>query len=342
MIRTTPVPGRPTSTRQRSTPSPNGRHLRHPQPSRRLDAVRHDDPGAEGAEHSQTVHQEGGTRVGSGRQRPGRSPFPTHLPRHLRRRGRRHHRRRRARAALLVAPPGSYASHHTAVLLWGGWSPSTSEIHLSSPIRSTRSERRGVVAHVADPALTPRRRQGVTVSPPARAFLELASTRPNLVDLVVAGDSLVTAAALSPEDLVAAADEWTGRWCRLARRAARLVRTGVNSPMESRVRMLIVLAGLPEPTTNHILRYPNGDWRRRLDLSYVGDRIVIEYDGRHHLEHGSTPLGPPPAGGARTRGLAVHRAGERGRVRRASGNGRARTDCARRPGPAPQEAAFVA
>ena len=97
----------------------------------------------------------------------------------------------RARAALLVAPPGSYASHHTAVLLWGGWTPPTSEIHLSSPIRSTRSERRGVVAHVADPDLTPRRRHGVTVSPPARAFLELASTRPNLVDLVVAGDSLV-------------------------------------------------------------------------------------------------------------------------------------------------------
>ncbi len=189
----------------------------------------------------------------------------------------------RARAALLVAPPGSYASHHTAVSLWGGWSPPTSEVHLSSPIRATRSERRGVVAHVADPALTPRRRQGVTVSPPARAFLELASTRPNLVDLVVAGDSLVTAAVVSPEELVAAADGWTGRWCRLARRAARLVRTGVNSPMESRVRMLIVLAGLPEPTTNHILRYPNGDWRRRLDLSYVGLRIVIEYDGRHHL-----------------------------------------------------------
>ena len=41
--------------------------------------------------------------------------------------------------------------------------------------------------------------------------------------------------------------------------------------MESRVRMLIVLAGLPEPTTNHVIRYPNGDWRRRLDLSYVGE-----------------------------------------------------------------------
>jgi hypothetical protein len=189
----------------------------------------------------------------------------------------------RTRAALLVAPSGSYASHHTAVLLWGGWAPTTPDIHISSPLRSTRSERRGIVAHVTDPDVEPRRRGGLTVSPPARAFLELASTRPTIVDLVVAGDSLVTAGALSPSDLIAAADQWNGRWCRLARRAARLVRTGVNSTMESRVRMLIVLAGLPEPTTNHILRHPDGAWRRRLDLSYVGDRIVIEYDGRHHL-----------------------------------------------------------
>lgn len=189
----------------------------------------------------------------------------------------------RTGAALLVAPTGSYASHHTAVLLWGGWAPTTPDIHISSPITSTRSERRGVASHVADPALQSRQRGGLSVSPPARAFLELASTRPTIVDLVVAGDSLVTAGAVSPPDLVAAADQWNGRWSRLARRAARLVRTGVNSTMETRVRMLIVLAGLPEPTTNHILRYADGDWRRRLDLSYVGDRIVIEYDGRHHL-----------------------------------------------------------
>lgn len=189
----------------------------------------------------------------------------------------------RTRAALLVAPRGSRASHHTAVLLWGGWAPTTADIHISSPVRSTRSERRGVVAHVTDPTAEPRRRHGLSVSSPERAFLELASTRPSIVDLVVVGDSLVAAGAVAPPDLIAAADRWSGRWCRLARRAARLVRTGVNSPMESRVRMLIVLAGLPEPATNHILRYADGGWRRRLDLSYLVERIVIEYDGRHHL-----------------------------------------------------------
>lgn len=192
----------------------------------------------------------------------------------------------RAQAALLVAPSGSHASHHTAVQLWGGWAPETPDIHISSPVTSTRSERRGIVAHLTDPAVQPRRRGGLSVSPPARAFLEVASTRPSIVDLVVVGDSLVTAGAVSPADLVAAADRWSGRWSRLARRAARLVRSGVNSTMESRVRMLIVLAGLPEPTTNHILRHADGEWRRRLDLSYVADRIVIEYDGRHHLNTG--------------------------------------------------------
>ncbi len=81
----------------------------------------------------------------------------------------------RAQAALLVAPDGSYASHHTAIALWGGWAPKTAETHISSPIKSTRSERRGIVAHAADPDVVPQWRSGIQVSPPARAFLELAA-----------------------------------------------------------------------------------------------------------------------------------------------------------------------
>ena len=166
----------------------------------------------------------------------------------------------RTEAALLVAPSGSYASHHSAVLLWGGWAPATVETHISCPVKATRSERRGIVAHAADPDLALRRRSGIDVAPPERAFLELASSRVSLVDLVTAGDSLVRAGVVSAPDLVKAADSWRGRWCRLARRAARLVRAGVDSVMESRVRMLIVLAGLPEPDVNHVLRGGTGEW----------------------------------------------------------------------------------
>ena len=49
------------------------------------------------------------------------------------------------------------------------------------------------------------------------------------------------------------------------------------------MRMLIVLAGLPEPEVNVIVRHENGDWKVRFDLCYPHLKLVIEYDGKHHL-----------------------------------------------------------
>src|SRR5690606_22198504 len=76
----------------------------------------------------------------------------------------------------------------------------------------------------------------------------------------------------------------TGRGIRVARRAAGLVRAGVDSPMETRSRMLRVLSGLPELQTDLRFYWPNGDLRRRLDAGDRETRTAIEYDGRHHVE----------------------------------------------------------
>ena len=70
----------------------------------------------------------------------------------------------------------------------------------------------------------------------------------------------------------------------MARRAASLARTGVDSPQETRLRLLLVLAGLPEPRVNLIIRSSDGSWRRRCDLAYEHLRLIIEYDGRQHAE----------------------------------------------------------
>ena len=67
-----------------------------------------------------------------------------------------------------------------------------------------------------------------------------------------------------------------------ARYAVRYVRENVDSPMESRLRMLLVLAGLPEPTINLILRNADGSWRRRFDMCFPDLKLIIEYDGRQH------------------------------------------------------------
>jgi hypothetical protein len=63
-----------------------------------------------------------------------------------------------------------------------------------------------------------------------------------------------------------------------------LAREGVDSPQETRLRLLLVLGGLPEPRVNLIIRGRDGSWRRRYDLAYEHLRLIIEYDGRKHAE----------------------------------------------------------
>lgn len=189
----------------------------------------------------------------------------------------------RARAALHVAGPGAYLSHHSAAKVWGGTVPDDARVHVSVQPDAYRNQRKGIAVHVQPRQSDLRKRNGLWMASPSQCFCEIASSGASLVDLVVLGDSLVRAGAVTPEDLVAAADAWNGRKAAIGSRAARLVREGVDSAMESRLRMLIVAAGLPEPVVNFIIRYDNGDWQMRFDLSYPDEMILIEYDGEHHL-----------------------------------------------------------
>ena len=189
----------------------------------------------------------------------------------------------RTQAALLIAPPGTMASHETAALLWGGSVPPTSLLHVRVPPGETfRVD--GVLTHRGRPVEPVRWQRGVPLTSPEVTFCDLSSTL-DLVQLVVLGDRLVRREVISPDRLIACAGRWTGRGAATARRAAGLVRVGVDSPPESRLRMLVVLAGLPEPTVNHIIRDPHtGEWRRRFELAYEELRVAVEYEGRHHRD----------------------------------------------------------
>ena len=115
---------------------------------------------------------------------------------------------------------------------------------------------------------------------PVAAFAG-AATDLDLVELVVAGDWLVRAGKATPAALQAYAADLSGRHCATVRRAAGLVRARVDSPPETRLRLCLVLAGLPEPVCNVDV----GDeffFIATPDLAYLRLRLLLEYEGDHH------------------------------------------------------------
>ena len=187
----------------------------------------------------------------------------------------------RATVALDLCGPGGHISHHTAAKIWKAWVPDDAETHISVRRREDRRKRDGIRCHLAHPMTEVRLHRGRRVASPAQTFLDMATCL-GLVDLVVLGDSLVHRGLVTPAGLREAAASWPGRRALLARRAADLVRAGVDSPMETRLRLLLVLGGLPEPEIAHEIIRTDGRRRIRFDLSYPGLRLAIEYDGRQH------------------------------------------------------------
>ena len=187
----------------------------------------------------------------------------------------------RCRAALVALPDG-VISGRSAAKLWGAIVPDSADIEVLLDRRQTTAIH-GIRMHRPPQRPATTRRYGVSVTTPEATFLRLAAEL-ELVDLVVAGDTLVKKAT-SPKKLVDAAATYRGKRARLARRAAALVRSGVDSPQESKVRLLVVLAGLPEPTVNIEFRDDEGNILRRLDMGYREPRVAIEYDGRQHAEN---------------------------------------------------------
>ncbi len=192
----------------------------------------------------------------------------------------------------LIAPrlkSFQFFSHETALALLGApvprW-PYRPGIHVSThrPAREPRT--RGVIGHrlqSRDPAAGVR--DGLPIEHPVRAWRQ-AGTLWAVDDLVGAADFLV--ARRQPfatiEELrheVTVMGDVPGR---ALVRALRDVREGAESPEETRLRLILTRAGLPEPELNWDLRDTAGRLIARLDLAYPAVRVGVEYDGRVHAE----------------------------------------------------------
>jgi hypothetical protein len=142
------------------------------------------------------------------------------------------------------------------------------------------------------------RREGLSVAralalPPhehhvasAPACWVAACAQLDLVDAVTAADQLLLRGSTNLPALHAYVSGHHGPGIGPARRPLRLVRERVESPRETVVRLVLVLAGLPEPECNVTINR-GGAFLARADLAYVAARLLVEYDGRQHAETAS-------------------------------------------------------
>ena len=189
----------------------------------------------------------------------------------------------RAFAVARILPPSARFSHATAALLLGAPIRPTDDLHVTVPRgQATPRRRPGLITHERlrpdDPVLV----AGVAVTSPAQTFIDLAPTL-SLDDLVVLGDYFVrhqtTAAALAAH--VAASPRGTRGVVR-ARQALALVREGVDSPPETRLRLAVVRDGLPEPAVNPVVRDAAGEWLGKPDLGHLRAKVATQVEGDVH------------------------------------------------------------
>lgn len=181
----------------------------------------------------------------------------------------------RAAGALLVLPRDAVVTGVTALHLHG------IEIGPADPIRAAtattgQTRRSGIrlsrVAQLPDAHDRTAR--------PLSAWIA-ACVEFDLVQAVAAADWLIRTRKATRTQLRDAAAQASGHGSRLARRAAELARAQVDSPKESKVRLLLILAGLPEPRCNPRIgndTEPIG----RMDLVLDPYLIIVEYDGEQH------------------------------------------------------------
>jgi hypothetical protein len=189
----------------------------------------------------------------------------------------------RIRAALLIHPAKAFASHFSAARLLGLPVPEHRFEHVTVRCHQDRRFRPEIKPHVTQRAKRLINIRGVMATDPITTFIDMAGWL-SLVDLVVLGDAISKKYRIRRSRLLNACRSSGDYYAKAAARAAEYVREGVDSPMETRLRMLIVLAGLPEPVLNVTVRDEDGEVLRRYDLCYPDLKLVIEYEGRQHAE----------------------------------------------------------
>jgi hypothetical protein len=123
---------------------------------------------------------------------------------------------------------------------------------------------------------------GMAVTNPARTALDLASRYPTGI-AVAAIDALVQATDVKIADIEQLIQRYRGRrGISGARAMMQLVDPGAQSPKETWLRLLLIRAGFPRPSTQIPVRDELGRIFAYLDMGWDNIMVAVEYDGDQH------------------------------------------------------------
>jgi very-short-patch-repair endonuclease len=184
----------------------------------------------------------------------------------------------KARAAWL-STGATLAGQSAAAVLGAQWLDAAAPAEIA---RADRHGQQGIVVHsfeLADDEV--RTVQGIRVTTAARTAFDIGCNLP-VAKAVPILDALLNATGIKPADVIALADRHPrARGIRRLRAALELADGGAESPQETRVRLLLVGAGLPKPETQIEFR----DLHIRVDMGWREWKVAVEYDGIQHWDN---------------------------------------------------------
>ncbi len=124
---------------------------------------------------------------------------------------------------------------------------------------------------------------GVAVTGPARTAFDIGRRTSSRLQAVQRLDALTNATDLKAVEVQAVIAQHPGaRGLVRLRGILPLVDGGAESPQESRARLALIDAGLPQPQTQIRVFDEYGDLIARIDMGYEELKVGIEYDGVQH------------------------------------------------------------
>ena len=125
-------------------------------------------------------------------------------------------------------------------------------------------------------------RNGIRITTPERTAFDIGRSMSANRSIPIL-DALAHATNFKVADVVALAVARPGiRGIRRLQSVLKLVDGGAESPQESRVRLLLVTAGMPPPETQIEFTDEFGTARIRVDMGWREWRVAVEYDGVQH------------------------------------------------------------